>query len=280
VVLTSMLLIAGLAHADPGTADKLNLDDATVEQLDAIDGVGTDVAQAIVDLRTARGGKLSSVEELRILPGIEGDTLDALRSSTRVPIDATMGAQGPFTSADDVLAQFKSEPTVLDVQGWANEYSHASPELVDRWLRQSKLFAALPQVDLEYRLRTGYDFGYNYIPNSVDDPTDVLSVLQDAGEDADAYYTAKASWDLNELVMSSERIRVISEVQDVVKLRDKVLTEVTGVYFERRRLQVDMLLSPKADVRGQVIDQLRMMELTANIDALTGGRFSAAAHGS
>ena len=38
--------------------------------------------------------------------------------------------------------------------------------------------------------------------------------------------------------MSSERIRVISEAQDVVKLRDKVLRQATQIFFDRRRLQV------------------------------------------
>jgi phosphoribosylaminoimidazole (AIR) synthetase len=76
--------------------------------------------------------------------------------------------------------------------------------------------------------------------------------------------------------MSSERIRVINEAQDIAKLRDKVLSEVTRLYFERRRVQVEMLLSPKRDTMGQVKQQLRLMELTASIDALTGGAFSQA----
>ena len=68
---------------------------------------------------------------------------------------------------------------------------------------------------------------------------------------------------------------MISESQDVVKLRDTVLTQVTGLYFDRRRLQVDMLLDPPKDVRAQVDQQLRLMELTAELDGYTGGQFSA-----
>ena len=63
------------------------------------------------------------------------------------------------------------------------------------------------------------------------------------------------------------------------KLREKVLGEVTRLYFERRRLQVDVLLNPKVDLAGQVKDELRLRELTANLDAYTGGRFSAAVAG-
>jgi hypothetical protein len=75
--------------------------------------------------------------------------------------------------------------------------------------------------------------------------------------------------------MSSERIRVINEAQDIVKLRDKVLDEVTRLYFDRRRLQVDLLLNPPSDMKKLIDDELRLQELTANIDALTGGQFSA-----
>jgi hypothetical protein len=75
--------------------------------------------------------------------------------------------------------------------------------------------------------------------------------------------------------MSSERIRVINEAQDIVKLRDKVLDEVTRIYFDRRRLQVEQVLSPSSNLKDQIKEELRLQELTASIDALTGGRFSA-----
>jgi hypothetical protein len=55
-----------------------------------------------------------------------------------------------------------------------------------------------------------------------------------------------------------------------------VLGEVTRLYFDRRRLQVDMLLNPKSDLMGQVKDELRLREITASLDAYTGGRLSAA----
>jgi hypothetical protein len=75
--------------------------------------------------------------------------------------------------------------------------------------------------------------------------------------------------------MSSERIRVISETQDVVKLRDKILDEATRLYFDRRRLQVDILMNT-GDVKTQIKNELRLQELTAQLDAYTGGRFSKA----
>ena len=54
------------------------------------------------------------------------------------------------------------------------------------------------------------------------------------------------------------------------------LDEVTRLYFDRRRLQVEQLLSPPSDIKTQIKNELRLQELTASIDALTGGKFSAA----
>ena len=97
-----------------------------------------------------------------------------------------------------------------------------------------------------------------------------------ARADDDDGIGVRLAWRLDKLVMSSERIRVINEAQDIVKLRDKVLDEVTRVYFDRRRLQVEQLLSPASGLRDQIKAELRLQELTASIDALTGGQFSSA----
>ena len=60
----------------------------------------------------------------------------------------------------------------------------------------------------------------------------------------------------------------------MVQLRDDILDEVTNYYFERRRLQVELLESPPDDLRQRYKNQLRIHELTANLDALTGGYFT------
>jgi hypothetical protein len=110
----------------------------------------------------------------------------------------------------------------------------------------------------------------------VDEAGDAVAQIEDADTDKDNVYQVTLKWRLDDLVMSSERIRVISEAQDVVKLRDKVLRQVTQIFFDRRRLQVELLLSPGGDLRSQVEDEIRLMELTAELDALTGGQFSRA----
>ncbi len=195
-----------------------------------------------------------------------------------------------FQSPDDVLAQFKDEPSIAQVQSMVLDYSKTHPKYLESWMKAAKSSAALPSLTLYYNYKNSYgtDYGY-YTPEEIsDDVADDNSALSESEADSLAYgpfETAKgvdiyhvgavrATWQLNELVMSSEEIRIINEAQDIVKLRDKLLEEATRLFFERRRLQVDLLLGGSGELRKRVSDQLRLAELTAQLDAHTGGQFS------
>ena len=274
-MLPSFLVLAfsttlALAGSGSSTVDLATSDAATLAQAAEIDG---ELAVAIVALREERGA-LASVEELRILPGMDDASLARVRRNTSVTVDLPVQKnRRSYTKVEEVLGQFQSEPTVADVQQMAMEYSHTHRHQVEAWLEASKNAAKLPELQLRYYYYDRMNTGYEYIVN---DQGDATPDAADADTDRDHVYQVTLKWKLDDLVMSSERIRVISEAQDVVKLRDKVLGEVTRVYFDRRRLQVDALLSPSGDIKSQVENQLRLMELTAELDALTGGRFSRA----
>lgn len=183
------------------------------------------------------------------------------------------GQAADYRNAEEVLAQFAGEPDIRAVHAMVLEYSKTDARYVEAWLAASKTAAALPELSLKYQYDNDYGNDYDYLTLSSDE--EATASLSGADVDIGHGVEVKASWDLNKLVMSSERIRVISETQDIVKLRDKVLDEVTRLYFDRRRLQVDMLLNP-GDLKAQLKSQLQLQELTAQIDAYTGGRFTAA----
>jgi competence protein ComEA len=70
---------AGSAGSPAGGA-KVSLGSATVEQLDALDGIGPTLAQRIVQWREAHGG-FQSVEQLREVDGIGDKRFQALRAA-------------------------------------------------------------------------------------------------------------------------------------------------------------------------------------------------------
>ena len=71
------------AGGAPAPGVPLDLNTATVEQLDELDGIGPATAQQIVSYREAHGG-FGSVEELDQVPGIGETRLAALRDKVRV----------------------------------------------------------------------------------------------------------------------------------------------------------------------------------------------------
>jgi competence protein ComEA len=71
------------AAAAATPSQPVNLNTATLEQLDTLDGVGPTTAQKIIDFRTAHGG-FGSVDELDQIPGIGEKKLAALREQVRV----------------------------------------------------------------------------------------------------------------------------------------------------------------------------------------------------
>ncbi len=273
-MIAPILLVLSLAQASQPAAAPVDLSTTTAEALAQAADIDGELAQAVVALRDERGS-LASLEALRVLPGMDDAALGKLRHSTIVTLDLPVKKQRrAWKSVDEVLGQFDDEPNIADVQQMAMRYSHTHRSQVESWLAASKNAPKLPEFQFRYYYYDRWNTGYN--TEAIDKDPGCENVPDDADSDKDHVYQLTLKWRLDELMMSSERIRVISESQDVVKLRDKVLGEVTRIYFDRRRLQVDSLLAPSSGIKSQVEDQLRLMELTAELDAFTGGEFSRA----
>jgi competence protein ComEA len=74
---------AGATPASSTPGVPLNLNTATPEQLDELDGIGPATAQHIIEYREAHGG-FGSVEELDQVPGIGEARMASLRDKVRV----------------------------------------------------------------------------------------------------------------------------------------------------------------------------------------------------
>ncbi len=81
------------------------------------------------------------------------------------------------------------------------------------------------------------------------------------------------SWDLGELRRPDDLLAISRERRQLIELRDQVLERINRVYFERERVLLQ-LGAASLDPPHEVELKLRATELTASLDAWTGGAFS------
>jgi len=103
-----------------------------------------------------------------------------------------------------------------------------------------------------------------------------LRSLFDRNDDRSSRFKATLSfeWDLGDLVYHPESVDVSRETRELVELRDDVLDEIHHLYFERRRVLLELLALPEGQPFEAARLRLRADELAAGIDAWTGGWFS------
>lgn len=168
-------------------------------------------------------------------------------------------------SVDDLLA---SEPSIDAVQAAAAEFARCDLATLDRLERHSRAFGALPEISLGAGLDGDHD---------VD--TDPFDNVEGAEDGRGWDLSLDLEWDLGDLVMSYERIRILSEQADRAQLRARVVDEATHLYYERQRLRVLLARESGMEDDGERIKiELDLRETTARLDAITGGEFGRMLH--
>lgn len=158
---------------------------------------------------------------------------------------------------EDIMRHFADEPTVREVQKAAIRYAEViDPKKIEKLRKGARYKALLPDFDLDYDRTITYDSG---LDRYVTGPED---------------WSVGFSWDLGDLIWNEQQRLIDSQVRLMVRLREDILGEVTELYFERRRLQVEILLEKPKKLKERLEKELRLEELTADIDALTDGYLS------
>jgi hypothetical protein len=88
----------------------------------------------------------------------------------------------------------------------------------------------------------------------------------------DVRYEARATWDLSKLVFSTEEVAAASQALRMSDTRREIESLVNRLYFERRRLKLELGQPPALETRAR--RELRVQELEAELDALSGGAFT------
>jgi len=168
--------------------------------------------------------------------------------------------------ASKILAQFESEPGIRETQEAAIRYAEVHNEKIREWRKNVKQRAILPTLSV------GVSHDIN---NTSEIYTSSTANYWTVGPDEKSTgWDVRASWDLGDLIWNNDQNNIDVRSRLLVQLRDDILNEVTRLYFERRKLQIDILTNPPKSLRMQLAKKLRLQELTAGIDALTGGWFS------
>jgi len=170
---------------------------------------------------------------------------------------------------NDIIADYgRGEPGIEQVQKAAIKYAEVSPEKIKFWRRQAAAKAILPKLSAGVGRNTT-DLWHWEGGSTTKAYDDVLMKGRDALD-----WDVALSWDLSELIWNPDQTSIDVRSKLMVQLRDDILDEVTKLYFERLRLKMEIDDLAMEDRKKRSVKLLRLQELTASIDALTGGYFS------
>ncbi len=161
-----------------------------------------------------------------------------------------------------------TEPSIIEVQAMAIEYAEVSPEKIRSWRRGARWKALLPKLSVGFS--ESYDDNIDIYKSS--SYSYVIRGPRERGNDWDVDLV----WDLSDLIWNDAQTSIDVRSKLMVQLRDDILEEVTRLYFERKKLLAGLERPGDSDEKAFRAKKLRIEELTAYIDALTGGKFSEA----
>ncbi|HNX90565.1 MAG TPA: hypothetical protein PKY78_09240 [Candidatus Omnitrophota bacterium] len=163
------------------------------------------------------------------------------------------------------MSMAAGEPGILEVQKMAIKYAEVDPSKIEKWRKDAKVRAIMPKVSV------GFDHSTNDNIEVYTSASTSYSVCgpQENGDD----WHIDLSWDLSELIWADAQTSIDARSRLMVELRNDILEEVTRIYFERKRLLHELAVLKDAG-RDAFEKELRIDELTAHLDLLTGGGFS------
>jgi|GEM_PF-1490902 len=158
--------------------------------------------------------------------------------------------------------------SIIEVQRMAIEYAEVSPEKIKGWRERAKWKALMPKISMGFS-------------ESDDDNVEIYksattSYVVAGPREVNKDWDMSVTWDLSDIIWSGDQTTIDVRSKLMVQLRDDILKEVTWLYFERKRLLIEMQDANNMEENPDPTRQIRVEELTAYIDALTGAAFSKA----
>jgi photosystem II stability/assembly factor-like uncharacterized protein len=223
-------------------------------------------------------GLESKEVKMLVYHGASGDLFAATRRGVfRFPkpefkpsevMNTALAVEPSGPDAKEILKRFANEPTIYEIQNSAIQYAEVHPDKIKAWRDAAARKALMPT--LSFNTDATANDNVDLDRGGTNDPDQFITGPQENRYD----WHVGVSWDLGDLIWNNDQTSIDTRSRLMVELRDDVLSEVTHLYYERRRLQVENIMVPARELPLQVERQLKLDELTAGIDALTGGYLS------
>ncbi|MCB9637691.1 MAG: hypothetical protein H6728_17705 [Myxococcales bacterium] len=169
--------------------------------------------------------------------------------------------------ATALLKKFSKEPSIRQLHKAGLEYALVNQDRIGGLVSRARHSGWLPEFRVRYNRNTDDDRTTSF-------PTLNSPILTTQATDDDHRLEFRATWRLDDLIFNRNEITVYRELRRLVELRTDILKEITKLYFERRRLQLDLMVRRPSNLLAYLRQRLRLQELSADLDALTGGNFS------
>jgi hypothetical protein len=185
-----------------------------------------------------------------------------------VPAIQTYSEDGTF-EAQKIFSEFAHEPAIEEIREAAMIYAEVQPEKISEWRKAAAKKAFLPDLRFEFNKNKAWQKSTYFYSTQNEKYKD-----DDITRDRDSAWSVSLTWELGDLIWNDAQTSIDTRSKLMVELRDDILNEVTRLYFERRRMQIEMRYSTNADIKEKIDKELRLQELTSDIDALTGSYLS------
>ncbi|MEI7750611.1 MAG: hypothetical protein WCJ71_00855 [Candidatus Omnitrophota bacterium] len=216
------------------------------------EGLARDHAQSISVLNEE---KLLAITE----EGFVQYPLETFRPEAGPTLAIYQPAEGTLVLLRELL---RVEPSAREIHKRVIQYADVSNGKIKRWHAESRLAGFLPTFSFGKSLDRNASVS-TYSGKFITGPEDVSK-----GWDGDV------SWDLGDMIFSSSQTSIDSREKMMVELRNDLLSEATRIYYERRRLQIDLVFMPPVSEQEHLENLLRMDELTSLLDGMTDGFLS------
>lgn len=162
------------------------------------------------------------------------------------------------------LDAFRLEPSVEEVIAAAIKAAKLEPD--EGRAERAEIAAYFPRLRLQVTWRLEKTQALDF----------VAGAPPSFGDDfrSNVNFSALAVWDIARLLTQKDTVRLFTRRQ--AQRRARLEARITKLYEERRAVQLGLLRKPPVDLMGYLKAELRLRELTALLDAASGGYFSKA----